>query len=77
MKADVYKIISTCIKNDIKIYPVVYQPELNKGTRNPKCQIEVCIKGRCIVLPDIHRQDTKLYDKIQELYKTYYNDYFN
>ena len=77
MKNDINKIISKCIKNDIKIYPIVYNPELNKGTRSPKCQIEVCVRGKCILFPNIYKQDTKLYDKIEELYTSYYNDYFN
>ena len=76
-KVDMNKIISTCIRNDIKIYPVVYKPEYAKGQKSPKCQIEVDIRGKSLTLPDVYRQDSKLYETINELYIKYYNDYFN
>ena len=77
MKIDIDKMVSTCIKNGIKIYPVVYKTEYVKGQKSPKCQIEINIKGRSIVLPDLYKQDNKLYEIIRELYIKHYNDYLN
>lgn len=77
MTNDVYKIISTCIRNGVIIYPIVYEPEYAKGQKDPKCQIEINIKGRCVVLPDVYRQDKKLYEIIEQLYINHYNDHFN
>ena len=70
METDINKIISTCIRNDIKVYPVPYRAE--RGERRPECQIEVSVRGRSMVLPEVYKQDIKLYEKIQELYRNYY-----
>lgn len=80
METDINKIISICIKNDVKVYPVVYQFDRVKGVAKPPCQIEVSVRGKKLILPDVYKQDAKLYDKIKELYRNYYtknHDYFN
>ena len=76
-EVDIYNAMSTCIRNGIIIYPVVYRANDVKGQKNPKCQIEVNARGRCLTFPDIYKQDNKLYETIEQLYIKYYNDYFN
>jgi hypothetical protein len=69
--------ISKCINNDIKIYPVPYPWVSAMGQRNPTCQIHIENKGRVEVLDEIYKQDYKMYDIIDKLYIQLYNDNFN
>ena len=64
------KEIKYCWDNDIKIYPV---PILkHKGKKRPDCKIEINYQGTKRQGTEIYKQDSKLYNKIKELYKAYY-----
>jgi len=71
------EMISKCINNDIKIYPVPYPWVSAMGQYKPTCQIHIENKGRVEVLDEIYKQDYKMYDIIDKLYIQLYNDNFN
>lgn len=76
-KTTIQEMISKCINNNINVYPVPFPLESSKGLKNPNCKIHINIRGVVKVLEDVHKQDSKLYNKIEETYKELYNDNFN
>ena len=66
-----WECMSFCIKRDITIYPV---PKDNmRGVDRPECYIYVNDNGKLIKSPYLYKQDSKLYIKIYELYRYYYD----
>lgn len=60
-----------CLDNDIKVYPVPVKN--SNGHKRPECKIEIDYQGTKRQGTLIYKQDSKLYDKILEIYKAYYN----